>query len=259
MTKFAALSWSTILWVALSAHLAAAADEHARPEQPVPQTKAPAPPRTTVPAPHITTPAPPHTVSYDGHGQVLDPRYNHGRYYPPTGSVRPSLPADYRPYYRGGQRYYFNAGVWYAPRGAGFVVVRPPVGVVIAVLPPYYSTVWFSGIPYYYANNVYYSWQPDQSGYAVVDPPDNADAPSPPPQAQDSQQDPQQDLIIYPKNGQAKDQQSADQYDCNNWANSQTGFDPTQPDGASGNSPANRNNYDRAMAACLTARGYQVN
>jgi hypothetical protein len=167
--------------------------------------------------------------------------------------VRPALPTDYRPYYRGGQRYYFNGGVWYAPRGTGFVVVRPPAGLVIAVLPPYCSTVWFSGIPYYYANNVYYTWQPDQSGYAVVDPPDNADAPSPPPD--DGQQDPQQDLIVYPKNGQAKEQQSGDQFDCNNWAKGQTGFDPTQPDGT----PANRNNYDRAMTACLTARGYQVN
>jgi len=93
----------------------------------------------------------------------------------------------------------------------------------------------------------------------VVDPPDNADSPTPPPD--DAQQDPQQDLIVYPKNGQAKEQQSADQYDCNNWAKGQTGFDPTQPDAASGNSssPGNRSNYDRAMAACLTARGYQVN
>jgi hypothetical protein len=257
MTQFAAVACSAFLCAALGANPAAAADEHARPEQPVPQTKAPAPPHTTAPMPRTTTPAPPHSVSYDGHGQVLDSRYNHGHYYPPAGSVSPSLPGGYRPYYRGGQRYYFNAGVWYAPRGTGFVVVRPPVGVVIAVLPPYYSTVWFGGIPYYYANNAYYAWQPDQGGYAVVDPPENADAPSPPPE--DAQQDPQQDLIIYPKNGQTKDQQSADQYDCHNWANAQTGFDPTQPDGTSGHSPANRNNYDRAMAACLTARGYQVN
>ena len=35
--------------------------------------------------------------------------------------------------------------------------------------------VWFGGVPYYYADNVYYSWQPEQNGYAVVDPPENAD------------------------------------------------------------------------------------
>jgi hypothetical protein len=205
----------------------------------------------------------------DGRGQVLDSRYNHGRYYPPVGTVRAALPGDYRPYYRGSDRFYFNAGVWYAPRGAGFVVVRPPVGLVIGVLPPYYSTVWFGGIPYYYADNVYYTWQPDQNGYVVSDPPPNADAPAPPPESPPP--DPQQmDLMIYPKNGQSKDQQAADQYECHSWAKGQTGFDPTQPDG---NTPGNpdvarpdvarpdvaRSNYNRAMSACLLARGYQVN
>jgi hypothetical protein len=136
-------------------------------------------------------------------------------------------------------------------------VVAPPPGLVISVLPPYYSTVWFGGVPYYYADNVYYSWQPDQNGYAVVDPPDNADAPSPPPPAADT---PPTDLMIYPKNGQSKEQQAADQYECNNWAKGQTGFDPTQPGGGvSGNVDAARNNYDRAMSACLQGRGYQVN
>jgi hypothetical protein len=184
----------------------------------------------------------------------LDSRYNHGRYYPPAGTVRTSLPDGYRPYYRGGNRYYFSGGIWYAPRGAGFVVIAPPPGLVISVLPPYYSTVWFGGVPYYYADNVYYSWQPDQNGYAVVDPPPNADAPSPPPDSA------QNDLMIYPKNGQTKEQQAADQFECNNWAKGQTGFDPTQPGGGvSGNADAARSSYDRAMSACLQGRGYQVN
>jgi Family of unknown function (DUF6515) len=192
--------------------------------------------------------------SLDGRGQVLDGRYNHGRYYPPIGSVRPSLPQSYRPYYRGGERFYFDAGVWYAPRGPGFVIVRPPIGLTIGVLPPFYSTVWFGGVPYYYADNVYYVQQPDQSGYAVVDPPENADQPSSPPDSS------QGDLMIYPKNGQSKEQQAADQYECHNWAKSQTGFDPTQAGGgAAGNPEVNRSNYNRAMSACLQARGYQVN
>ena len=114
--------------------------------------------------------------SFDGRGQVLDSRYNHGRYYPRAGTFRPSLPESYRPYYRGRDRYYFSGGIWYAPRGPGFVVVSPPPGLVVSVLPPYYSTVWFGGVPYYYADNVYYAWQPDQNGYAVVEPPENADA-----------------------------------------------------------------------------------
>jgi hypothetical protein len=222
---------------------AVAADDHERPrveERARPEAR-----------PQVRGPVRP---AFDGRRQVLDGRYNHGRYYPPIGSVRPSLPPTYRPYYRGGERFYFDAGIWYAPRGPGFVIVRPPVGLVIGVLPPYYSTLWFGGIPYYYADNVYYVQQPDQGGYAVAEPPENADEPTSPPDSS------QGDLMIYPKNGQSKDQQAADQYECHNWAKGQTGFDPTQPDGgSSGNTDVNRSNYNRAMSACLQARGYQVN
>ncbi|HEX3915362.1 MAG TPA: DUF6515 family protein [Steroidobacteraceae bacterium] len=244
MRKFsrtAVLSVSILLVAAAAAQLAFAQD-HPRPEaahseRDRPQNRGPA----------VNRAGPPR-------GQVLDSRYNHGRYYPSFGTVRPALPDGYRPYYRGRDRFYFSGGIWYAPSGPGFVVVRPPSGLVISVLPPYYSTVWFSGVPYYYADNVYYSWQPDQNGYAVVDPPENADSPSPPPDTS------QQDLIIYPKNGQSKDQQAADQFECHTWAKGQTGFDPTQPGGsATGGAAMNRSNYDRAMSACLQARGYQVN
>jgi hypothetical protein len=86
----------------------------------------------------------------DGHGQVLDNRYNHGHYYPAIGASVRVLPEGYRPYYLGGRPYYFVSGVWYAPGGPGFLVVRAPIGLVISVLPPYYSTVWIGGIPYYY-------------------------------------------------------------------------------------------------------------
>jgi hypothetical protein len=258
-SSVAKLSLSSLLCVVLAIPVALA-QEHQRPETPRaeapraqghPQARTPVPPRATVP------PRP----TYDAHGQVLDPRYGHGRYYPPAGTARPSLPPDYRAYYRGRDRYYFHSGVWYAPHGAGFVVVQPPVGLVIGVLPLYYSTVWFGGIPYYYANNVYYSWQPEQNGYAVVDPPDGAPPDGADAPVADAAAPPdivQQDLIIYPKNGQSKDQQAADQYECHTWAKGQTGFDPTQPgDGA--DNPIIRSNYDRATSACLQARGYQVN
>jgi hypothetical protein len=222
----------------------AAAQEHGRPEpgraEGHPVSRGPAPGRV------------------DARGQVLDERHNHGRYYPPVGTVRPGLPEGYRPYYRGRDRFYFSGGVWYAPRGPGFVVVTPPPGLVISVLPPYYSTVWVGGIPYYYADNVYYTWQPDQNGYAVADAP--ADAQDDPNAASAPPDNAQTDLIIYPKNGQSKDQQAADQFECHTWAKGQTGFDPTQPGGGqSGGSAMNRSNYDRAMSACLQARGYQVN
>jgi hypothetical protein len=190
----------------------------------------------------------------DGHGHVLDNRYNHGHYYPPPGASVRVLPEGYRPYFHGGRPYYFYGGVWYAPGGPGFVVVRPPIGLAITVLPPYYSTVWFAGVPYYYANDVYYTWNPAQNGYLVVDPPANADQPSPPPPS------PLPDLMIYPKNGQTPEQQAADRYECHNWARSQTGFDPTQAGGGvpGGASEHSRSGYDRAMAACLSGRGYEV-
>jgi hypothetical protein len=185
---------------------------------------------------------------------ILDNRYNHGQYYPPRGRVYDTLPSGYRPYYWGGQRYYFNAGVWYAPGPAGFFVTRPPFGLTISVLPPYYSTVWFGGIPYYYADDVYYVWRPDVNAYAVAEPPADADNPggaAPPPG---------DNFFVYPKNGQTDEQQSADRYECHSWAKNQTGFDPTEPGGgvAAGDNAAKRADYQRAMTACLEARGYSV-
>jgi hypothetical protein len=258
MTRLTVLSLTTLLWGA-QASAALAASGPTPPQEPQPRSGGHPAPRSN-PAPR---PAP-ERPTYDGRGQVLDPRHNHGRYYPPPGTVTRSLPPDYRPYYRGHDRYYFNGGVWYAPRGPGFVVVTPPVGLVISVLPPYYSTVWVGGVPYYYADNVYYTWQPDQNGYAVAASPDNFDPSSPPVDGDDiahGGQNPTSDLIIYPKNGQTKDQQAADEYECHNWAKSQTGFDPTQPNGgmSTGDADRSRGNYDRAMSACLQGRGYQVN
>jgi len=267
-SKIALLALPMLLWGMQANALAAGADDHDRPhaeQRPGPGARdagtrghgaeraagRPAGPGRTA-GPGRAAPARP---AFDGRGRVLDSRYNHGRYYPRTGTIRSSLPDGYRPYYRGGNRYYFSGGSWYAPRGPGFVVIQPPSGLVISVLPSYYSTVWFGGVPYYYADNVYYTQQPDQSGYAVVDPPADADSPSPPPDNTES------DLIVYPKNGQTKDQQAADQFECHSWSKGQTGFDPTQPGG--GVSPANadvtRGNYNRAMSACMQARGYQVN
>ncbi len=192
----------------------------------------------------------------DGHGEVLDARYDHGRYYPAFGTSVRFLPGGYRPYFFHGSPFYFSAGIWYAPGPGGFVVVRPPLGLVVSVLPPYYSTVWIGGLPYYYADNVYYTYSPAQNGYVVVDPPPGADQPTAPPApaARD-------DLMVYPKNGQTSEQQAADRFECYSWAKGQTGFDPTQPGGGSapGGGDQSRSNYNRAMSACLQARGYQVN
>jgi len=192
----------------------------------------------------------------DGHGMVLDDRYNHGRYYPPRGAVVRDLPGGYRPYYYQGSRFYFSAGIWYAPGPYGFVVTRPPIGLFVTVLPPYYTTVWFAGVPYYYADDVYYQWRPDMNGYVIAAPPPGADQPGEAPAAAP----PGDDFYLYPKNGQTSEQQAQDRYECHSWAKSQTGFDPTQPAGGvpPGQGGAGRDQYRRAITACLEARGYSV-
>lgn len=251
--RFLLLSAALCLAGAQGGAIAAAADDHGRPEA-RPAAPSGRPAAASGPRPGVTAVR----AAPDGRGQILDQRYNHGRYYPPVGTVRASLPGEYRPYFRGGQRFYFNAGVWYAPRGSGFVVVTPPPGLVVSMLPPYYSTVWIGGNPYYYADSVYYSWQPDQSGYEVVDPPQNADQPAAPPDAPQPTVD---DPIVYPKKSQSSDQQAADQYECHQWAQTQTGFDPTQPGGGvpAEDLDRTRSNYYRAMSACLQGRDYEVN
>lgn len=190
-----------------------------------------------------------------GRGEFLDNRYNHGHYYPRSGVVVRTLPGGYRPYYYRGSHYYFSGGIWYAPGPYGFIVTRPPVGLFVSVLPPFYSTVWLGGVPYYYADNVYYQWQPGANGYAVVDPPAGADEPGAPPASA-----PADDFFIYPKNGQTQEQQAADQYECHDWSKNQTGFDPTQQGGgvAPNETGSRREQYQRAMTACLEARGYSV-
>lgn len=188
-------------------------------------------------------------------GEHYDAHFSHNHYYANRGIVVNSVPVGGSWVVRGGGRYYYSGGVWYAARGPGFVVVGPPIGVFVPVLPPYYTTVWVGGLPYYYANDTYYVWRGDPSGYEVVDPPGGGDQ-----SAATTQPPPSDDLYIYPQSGQTDEQQSNDKYECHKWASSQAGFDPTQSLG--GVSPdqaaAKRADYQRAMRACLEGRGYSV-
>jgi hypothetical protein len=182
----------------------------------------------------------------------FDARYSHNQYYPDRGGFVRAVPG--RPFIvsRPGGRFFYSGGVWYAPRGPSFVVVAAPVGAFVPVLPPFYTTLWVGGLPYYYSNDSYYVWRDGQSGYEVVDPPND--------QGASTQAPPSDDLFIYPQNGQPADQQASDKYECHKWASSQTGFDPTQsaggvpPEQAGGQ----RADYQRAMRACLEGRGYSV-
>lgn len=196
-------------------------------------------------------------VRHDDRGYVLDNRYNHNHYYPPRGYAVGALPRGYVTInYRGGP-YYYHEGIWYRPGGGRYLVVRPAVGLYVPFLPPFYTTLWFGGSPYYYADDVYYTWRPDRRQYVVTDPPADAANPGTPPPGASN---PASDIFVYPKNGQSEEQQAKDRYECHSWAASQTGFDPTQPSGGVAESQAQpkRDDYQRAMGACLEARGYSV-
>jgi hypothetical protein len=112
---------------------------------------------------------PHHFEPYRTPHMVFDNRYQHGHYYPAIGYSVNVLPPGYLTVGFGPRHLYFHGGVWWEPRGPGFVVIRPPFGVVIPVLPPAYSTVWYGGVPYYYADDVYYTQ--GSGGYVVTAPP----------------------------------------------------------------------------------------
>jgi hypothetical protein len=190
----------------------------------------------------------------------MDARFGHNHYYPSRGYGVRELPRDR--VVVGGGRYFYSGGIWYAPRGPGFVVVGAPFGLFVPVLPPYYNTVYFGGVPYYYANDTYYQWVPDQNQYEVVQAPgdDGAAQAQPGPAVQAAATTVTDDVFIYPKNGQPEDQQARDKYECHKWASQQSGFDPTQ---SGGGVPPEQNAsahtaYNRAMGACLEGRGYSV-
>jgi hypothetical protein len=156
-----------------------------------------------------------------------------------------------------GRRYYFARGVWYRPRGSGFVAVEPPPGLFVPILPPEYTTLWVGGVPYFHANRVYYVYRGPVRGYEVVAaPPDDtvarASAPAAPPGGSQ--------LFVYPDRGQSPVRQQADKSDCRAWATRETGFDPAaaQTAAASARSAARRADFDRAIEACLEGRGYTV-
>lgn len=189
----------------------------------------------------------------------FDDRYDHGRYYPRRGEFVRELPDGYRPFYFHRRPFYFIGGVWYVNGPGGYIVAGPPVGLVVSILPPFYTSVWLGGVQYFYADDVYYQRDPEDDAYVVVTPPTvDEDAAAAPPEAQPAAD--QDQLYIYPENGQSEQQQAQDRYDCYSWAKSQTGFDSTQPGGGvpPDQSAEKNQQYRRAMTACLTARGYSV-
>lgn len=184
----------------------------------------------------------------------LDDRYRHGRSYPRRGFSINRLPFPRPPIHFRNSDYFFQRGTWYRPSGSRFTVVIPPIGIVIPNLPAFYTTLWVENTPYYYANDVYYTWQRNRNGYVVVEPPRNlTDHDQEPPLMAD-------ELFIYPINGQSEQQQADDRYGCHRWSVNQTNYDPTllTRNLTAGNQNRKREDYQRAMRACLEGRNYSV-
>lgn len=182
----------------------------------------------------------------------MDSRYDHNRSYPREGIIVRSLPERRYPIHYRDRNYFYFGGVWYLPSGPSFVVVNPPLGIVVPILPPFYTTIWFGGVPYYYANDVYYVWRPDLNAYQVAAPPAIETQPKTNYMADE--------LYIYPKQGQSEQQQADDRYACHRWSADQTKYDPTQPPTGTSIGALNkqREDYNRAMKACLEGKGYSV-
>jgi opacity protein-like surface antigen len=67
-----------------------------------------------------------------------------------------------------------------------------------------------------------------------------------------------ENLSVTPKFGQTQEQLAADRSECRVWAKGQTGFDPGQIGGGvtASDYSVRRQQYGRALAACLEGRGY---
>ena len=190
----------------------------------------------------------------------VDVRHQHNHSYPDHGVVIEKLPRSANRVRFGGERYWYDGGVFYRAEGPRFAVIGPPVGVVIEVLPPYFTTVRFGGLQYYYANDTYYLFSQQARGFQVVEPPAGIEAGSPPPAGAAAAPPDGDSVFVYPRNGQSPEQQATDRYECHRWAAEQTGFDPTREGGgvAPAAVAAKRADYGRADNACLEGRGYTV-
>ena len=208
--------------------------------------------------------------THPGEHQHLDSRFAHNRYYYDRGYAVHSPPDEglsnlHGP---GGERYYFHGGNWYHWQGnlnqawhwqrwvhGPWVVSAAPVGVFLPLLPPYYTMVWWGSTPYYYANDAYYVWDAARNEYQVVAPPTGLDAagttPSPVVAGASDQ------LFATPSKGQSPEQQANDRNECNQWARTESGYDPTAPDAAA-QSRDKRTAYFHNQAACLGSLGYAV-
>lgn len=189
--------------------------------------------------------SPPHSPPGHQPGGGYSPGY--GR--PPQ--IVPSLPYGYRRHYWNSNPYYYHGGHWYRPYGSSYIVVGAPYGLFVSSL-PYYSSFWFGSTRYFYSDGAYYNYEPARHGYVVTRSPYASDSEDGDGYSDDGYSD--EELYVYPAQGQSEQQQADDRYECHRWAVDQTQYDPTDSD----YDAQRRSEYTRAITACLTGRGYTV-
>jgi hypothetical protein len=160
------------------------------------------------------------------------------------------LPSGYRDYWWNGSRYYYHDGYWYRPQGGTYITVGIPYGLFVTSLPGAYTSFWFGNTRYFYSDYHYYTYEPAQRGYVVVRSPYGDDYDY----VAGDTAEPAEDLYIYPAQGQSEQQQADDRYECHRWAVSETDYDPIDDE----YDADLREDYLRALTACLTGRGYTV-
>jgi hypothetical protein len=158
------------------------------------------------------------------------------------------LPSGYRDYAWNGTRYYYHSGYWYRPYGSSYISIGIPFGLFVGTLPGAYTSFMYGSSRYYYSDYHYYLYEPARRGYVVVRSPYGDDDQ----EYLDSRLD--RDLYIYPAQGQSEQQQADDRYDCHRWAVDETDYDPLDDE----YDAYLREDYVRAITACLTGRGYTV-
>lgn len=158
------------------------------------------------------------------------------------------LPQGYVRLVVGGLPYFYYSGVYYRPYGTGYIVVSAPIGAFVSTLPDGFIAFTIGLATFYYINDTYYVWDEDRNGYVVVEKPAGAD--------EAIKQVTENRLIVYPPEGVDEEQQAKDRYECHRWAVGESGIDPTIEEDEF--SSKDRNDYRRALAACLEGHGYTV-
>jgi hypothetical protein len=184
--------------------------------------------------------------SYRPYPRVYYPHYH------PYGHRLSILPHGFISLTISGLIYYYASGNYYKSDGGYYVVVQPPIGALIPVPPPGYKIIYIDSHPYYLSGGVYYIWDNVQRGYRVVQPPEVVyETKAELPETLESSLN----IFVYPREGQTKNEQANDRYECHLWAVGETDFDPTREQSSS---EIERDDYRRAITACLEARDYTV-